>query len=175
MQCSSQTNIFIHNALCRMCSQVRSLAFVSYVGKALLRPALSSLMSGSTPEKSPTSVTAAGKGEIWMTALTHCRSHRVDMWTLYEERYSTLSFLFLCSIPPYFLIRFVQSSQLANHIRHHDNIRPHVCHVCNKAFVNVGDLSKHIIIHTGKITLTTEAILLPNTLIEKDCICEWWR
>lgn len=46
--------------------------------------------------------------------------------------------------------RFVQSSQLANHIRHHDNVRPHKCHVCNKAFVNVGDLSKHIIIHTGK-------------------------
>lgn len=47
--------------------------------------------------------------------------------------------------------RFVQSSQLANHIRHHDNIRPHKCHTCNKAFVNVGDLSKHIIIHTGKM------------------------
>nr|XP_060615167.1 zinc finger and BTB domain-containing protein 17 [Anolis sagrei ordinatus] len=46
--------------------------------------------------------------------------------------------------------RFVQSSQLANHIRHHDNIRPHKCNVCNKAFVNVGDLSKHIIIHTGE-------------------------
>ncbi|RXM94989.1 Zinc finger and BTB domain-containing protein 17 [Acipenser ruthenus] len=45
---------------------------------------------------------------------------------------------------------FVQSSQLANHIRHHDNIRPHRCNVCNKAFVNVGDLSKHIIIHTGE-------------------------
>ncbi|KAL0158238.1 hypothetical protein M9458_046314, partial [Cirrhinus mrigala] len=40
--------------------------------------------------------------------------------------------------------------QLANHIRHHDNIRPHKCHTCNKAFVNVGDLSKHIIIHTGE-------------------------
>lgn len=46
--------------------------------------------------------------------------------------------------------RFVQSSQLANHIRHHDNIRPHKCSVCSKAFVNVGDLSKHIIIHTGE-------------------------
>ncbi|KAG7251923.1 hypothetical protein CRUP_001171, partial [Coryphaenoides rupestris] len=46
--------------------------------------------------------------------------------------------------------RFVQSSQLANHIRHHDNVRPHKCNMCNKAFVNVGDLSKHIIIHTGK-------------------------
>ncbi|OWK08496.1 hypothetical protein Celaphus_00011086, partial [Cervus elaphus hippelaphus] len=45
---------------------------------------------------------------------------------------------------------FVQSSQLANHIRHHDNIRPHKCSVCSKAFVNVGDLSKHIIIHTGE-------------------------
>lgn len=48
------------------------------------------------------------------------------------------------------LDRFVQSSQLANHIRHHDNVRPHKCQMCNKAFVNVGDLSKHIIIHTGK-------------------------
>lgn len=48
--------------------------------------------------------------------------------------------------------RFVQSSQLANHIRHHDNIRPHKCSVCSKAFVNVGDLSKHIIIHTGEHT-----------------------
>lgn len=48
------------------------------------------------------------------------------------------------------LCRFVQSSQLANHIRHHDNIRPHKCSVCSKAFVNVGDLSKHIIIHTGE-------------------------
>lgn len=48
--------------------------------------------------------------------------------------------------------RFVQSSQLANHIRHHDNIRPHKCSVCSKAFVNVGDLSKHIIIHTGECT-----------------------
>lgn len=47
------------------------------------------------------------------------------------------------------LVRFVQSSQLANHIRHHDNVRPHKCQMCNKAFVNVGDLSKHIIIHTG--------------------------
>lgn len=47
--------------------------------------------------------------------------------------------------------RFVQSSQLANHIRHHDNIRPHKCSVCSKAFVNVGDLSKHIIIHTGEL------------------------
>lgn len=45
----------------------------------------------------------------------------------------------------------MQSSQLANHIRHHDNVRPHKCQMCNKAFVNVGDLSKHIIIHTGKI------------------------
>ncbi|MEQ2232239.1 hypothetical protein ILYODFUR_009152, partial [Ilyodon furcidens] len=45
---------------------------------------------------------------------------------------------------------FVQSSQLANHIRHHDNVRPHKCQMCNKAFVNVGDLSKHIIIHTGE-------------------------
>lgn len=44
----------------------------------------------------------------------------------------------------------MQSSQLANHIRHHDNVRPHKCQMCNKAFVNVGDLSKHIIIHTGK-------------------------
>lgn len=43
----------------------------------------------------------------------------------------------------------MQSSQLANHIRHHDNVRPHKCQMCNKAFVNVGDLSKHIIIHTG--------------------------
>uniref|UniRef100_A0A2I3RCZ4 Zinc finger and BTB domain containing 17 n=1 Tax=Pan troglodytes TaxID=9598 RepID=A0A2I3RCZ4_PANTR len=43
------------------------------------------------------------------------------------------------------------SSQLANHIRHHDNIRPHKCSVCSKAFVNVGDLSKHIIIHTGEL------------------------
>lgn len=49
--------------------------------------------------------------------------------------------------------RFVQSSQLANHIRHHDNIRPHKCSVCSKAFVNVGDLSKHIIIHTGELAL----------------------
>lgn len=49
-----------------------------------------------------------------------------------------------------FLCRFVQSSQLANHIRHHDNVRPHKCQMCNKAFVNVGDLSKHIIIHTGE-------------------------
>lgn len=49
-----------------------------------------------------------------------------------------------------FPCRFVQSSQLANHIRHHDNIRPHKCSVCSKAFVNVGDLSKHFIIHTGE-------------------------
>lgn len=49
-----------------------------------------------------------------------------------------------------FPCRFVQSSQLANHIRHHDNIRPHKCNVCSKAFVNVGDLSKHFIIHTGE-------------------------
>lgn len=49
------------------------------------------------------------------------------------------------------LYRFVQSSQLANHIRHHDNVRPHKCQMCNKAFVNVGDLSKHIIIHTGNV------------------------
>lgn len=52
-------------------------------------------------------------------------------------------------VSPSPLPRFVQSSQLANHIRHHDNIRPHKCTVCSKAFVNVGDLSKHIIIHTG--------------------------
>uniref|UniRef100_A0A8C5K6F8 Zinc finger and BTB domain containing 17 n=1 Tax=Jaculus jaculus TaxID=51337 RepID=A0A8C5K6F8_JACJA len=51
---------------------------------------------------------------------------------------------------PMWSCRFVQSSQLANHIRHHDNIRPHKCSVCSKAFVNVGDLSKHIIIHTGE-------------------------
>lgn len=51
--------------------------------------------------------------------------------------------------------RFVQSSQLANHIRHHDNIRPHKCSVCSKAFVNVGDLSKHIIIHTGECVPTS--------------------
>eukprot|EP00061_Rhincodon_typus_P018169 g47229.t1 len=46
--------------------------------------------------------------------------------------------------------KFTQSSQLANHIRHHDNIRPHQCHICNKAFVNAGDLAKHVIIHTGE-------------------------
>ena len=53
--------------------------------------------------------------------------------------------------------RFVQSSQLANHIRHHDNVRPHKCNMCNKAFVNVGDLSKHIIIHTGKLLITSSS------------------
>lgn len=57
------------------------------------------------------------------------------------------------------LCRFVQSSQLANHIRHHDNIRPHKCSVCSKAFVNVGDLSKHIIIHTGECVPTCPSVL----------------
>ena len=55
-----------------------------------------------------------------------------------------------CASLSFWPCRFVQSSQLANHIRHHDNIRPHKCSVCSKAFVNVGDLSKHIIIHTGE-------------------------
>lgn len=59
-----------------------------------------------------------------------------------------------------FLCRFVQSSQLANHIRHHDNVRPHKCQMCNKAFVNVGDLSKHIIIHTGEEQICYKAFFL---------------
>lgn len=57
------------------------------------------------------------------------------------------------------LCRFVQSSQLANHIRHHDNVRPHKCQMCNKAFVNVGDLSKHIIIHTGNVGFKGQIIM----------------
>lgn len=63
-----------------------------------------------------------------------------------------------------YLCRFVQSSQLANHIRHHDNVRPHKCHMCNKAFVNVGDLSKHIIIHTGKIKLGSSNLKIVKTV-----------
>lgn len=61
--------------------------------------------------------------------------------------------------------RFVQSSQLANHIRHHDNIRPHKCSVCSKAFVNVGDLSKHIIIHTGECVPTCPPVLFQALLL----------
>lgn len=65
--------------------------------------------------------------------------------------------------------RFVQSSQLANHIRHHDNIRPHKCSVCSKAFVNVGDLSKHIIIHTGeRVPTHLRLSLLSRPLQERD-------
>lgn len=63
-----------------------------------------------------------------------------------------------------YLCRFVQSSQLANHIRHHDNVRPHKCQMCNKAFVNVGDLSKHIIIHTGKIKLGSSNLKIVKTV-----------
>lgn len=64
--------------------------------------------------------------------------------------HAVLSWFFHTDNISFTLCRFVQSSQLANHIRHHDNVRPHKCHMCNKAFVNFGDLSKHIIIHTGK-------------------------
>lgn len=69
--------------------------------------------------------------------------------------------------------RFVQSSQLANHIRHHDNIRPHKCSVCSKAFVNVGDLSKHIIIHTGEHTAHLSAPSQPT--LEDGVGGEGWR
>lgn len=44
----------------------------------------------------------------------------------------------------------IRPSSCHNYIRHHDNIRPYKCSACSKAFVNVGDLSKHIIIRTGE-------------------------
>jgi hypothetical protein len=45
---------------------------------------------------------------------------------------------------------FAQSGSLAEHMRSHTGVGPHVCETCGKAFTQSGDLVNHMRIHSGE-------------------------
>lgn len=57
--------------------------------------------------------------------------------------------------------RFKLKSALSVHRKSHLNIRPHVCNVCQKSFVNHKDLQRHDLIHSGnKFAFLTRIVFI---------------